>query len=318
MAARSKPVTETRMFKRLLNTHRFIAHHPLTKRKKFPAIRRFLKWQVVSRLAPGRLEVPFVEHTKLLVGRGMTGATGNYYTGLHEFRDMAFLLHLLRSGDDFIDVGANVGSYTVLASGVVGARTLCFEPAPQTFSSLTDNIVLNGLSSRVQAVQAAVGAVEGEVRFTTDRDTMNHIERPSEKDIKTAADGRPASIRVPLHPLDRWAHDVRPVLLKVDVEGFEADVLAGAAAILQSLGLLAILIENNEGVAAMTSPGSVHNRLLDAGFSPANYDPFSRSLTTSSSKDVGDSCNGLYVRDRGTAGERLRSSRPFRVLGQTI
>ena len=45
---------------------------------------------------------------------GMTGATGNVYCGLHEFEDMALVLHALRPRDLFVDVGANVGSYTVL------------------------------------------------------------------------------------------------------------------------------------------------------------------------------------------------------------
>jgi hypothetical protein len=42
--------------------------------------------------------------------------SGNIYAGLHEFGDMAFVLHFLRAGDLFADVGANIGSYTVLAS----------------------------------------------------------------------------------------------------------------------------------------------------------------------------------------------------------
>ena len=57
----------------------------------------------------------------------MTGATGNIYAGLHEFVDMAFCLHLLRSGDLFVDVGANIGSYTVLASKVAGANSVTLE-----------------------------------------------------------------------------------------------------------------------------------------------------------------------------------------------
>jgi thymidylate synthase len=63
----------------------------------------------------------------------MTGATGNIYAGLHEFEDMAFLLHLLRSEDMFADVGSNIGSYTILASGVVGAKSVAFEPVPSTY-----------------------------------------------------------------------------------------------------------------------------------------------------------------------------------------
>jgi hypothetical protein len=49
---------------------------------------------------------------------GMTGATQNIYVGLQEFVDIMLTLHFLRKGDLFLDMGANVGSYTILASGV--------------------------------------------------------------------------------------------------------------------------------------------------------------------------------------------------------
>jgi predicted RNA methylase len=75
----------------------------------------------------------------------MTGATGNIYAGLHDFHEMALLLHFLRPCDVFVDIGANVGAYSVLASGVVGAKTFAFEPVPQTFACLRDNVRMNDL-----------------------------------------------------------------------------------------------------------------------------------------------------------------------------
>ena len=105
----------------------------------------------------------------------MTGATGNIHTGLHEFADMAFTLHFLRHTDLFLDVGANVGTYTLIASGVRKARTIAFEPDPQSMTSLRRNIDLNGLNGRVVLEQAAVGTEEGEVEFTIGQDTANHV-----------------------------------------------------------------------------------------------------------------------------------------------
>ena len=65
--------------------------------------------------------------------RRMTGITGNIYAGLHEFADMAFVLHFLRGRRPVRRCGrANVGSYTILVSGVVGCRTIAFEPDPIT------------------------------------------------------------------------------------------------------------------------------------------------------------------------------------------
>jgi hypothetical protein len=66
----------------------------------------------------------------------MACATGNIYTGLHEFEDMSFLLHFLRPADLFIDIGANVGAYTIFASGIVAATSISIEPISQIFEIL--------------------------------------------------------------------------------------------------------------------------------------------------------------------------------------
>ena len=105
----------------------------------------------------------------------MTGATGNWYCGLHEVRDMAFVLHLLRPGEQFLDVGANVGSYTVLAAGAVGAHVTSVEPVPLTFAHLQRNVVLNGLSGNVNAWQGGLSDSAGTLRFTSEQDTVNHV-----------------------------------------------------------------------------------------------------------------------------------------------
>lgn len=82
---------------------------------------RILRWQLGSRLLGSRVVVPFVDGSWLLVGTGMHGATGNVYVGLMEFEDMAFVLHLVCEGDEFLDVGANMGVYSILAA-TRGAR----------------------------------------------------------------------------------------------------------------------------------------------------------------------------------------------------
>src|SRR5207248_910045 len=71
----------------------------------------------------------------------------------HEVAEMAFVLHVLRPSDKFIDVGANVGSYTVLAAGAVGSRVFAVEPIPTTFGFLRRNVALNGLGELVRCWQ---------------------------------------------------------------------------------------------------------------------------------------------------------------------
>src|SRR5688572_4540737 len=96
--------------KRLLD---FVLSHPLTRDHPTSAVARVARWQFQSRL---QRDVTFnwLGGSRLIIRRGMTGATGNIYVGLHEFHEMSFILHLLRQDDLFADAGANVGSYTVL------------------------------------------------------------------------------------------------------------------------------------------------------------------------------------------------------------
>jgi hypothetical protein len=133
----------------LADTLRFIVGHPLNRDGRTRALGRFLRWQFTTRLSPKPVAFPFVDDMRFLAERGMTGASGNFYCGLHESEDMAFVLHLLRPGDVFYDVGANVGSYTLLAA-TAGARVHAFEPSPPTAARLRRNVALNALEERVQ------------------------------------------------------------------------------------------------------------------------------------------------------------------------
>src|SRR5688572_24996940 len=155
----------------LLSLLNYIMNHPLNERNKIKAVQRFVKWQVGTRMLPFPIVYSFTEKSKLIIEKGMTGATGNLYCGFHEFYDMTFLVHLLRPDDFFVDVGANVGSYTVLAGAHVGARTYSIEPVPSTFSKLINNIAINKLHEKVTPLNIALGSNKGSIQFTSALDT---------------------------------------------------------------------------------------------------------------------------------------------------
>ena len=79
------------------------------------------------------------------------------------------------AGDLFADIGANAGSYSVLAAGITGAAVVAVEPAPDAFARLQANIVLNDLNHLVQLHCCAVGSETGTVKFSTSQDTTNHV-----------------------------------------------------------------------------------------------------------------------------------------------
>lgn len=293
----------------LLNTLSFLLNHPLSQGRKLRTLARFLCWQLGSRLLPGEVVWPFVNDACLVVRPGMTGATGNIYVGLHEFEDMAFLLHYLRPEDLFVDVGANVGSYTVLAGGGIGAACLSVEPLPQAFAALRRNIALNDMGGRVQALNLGLASQPGVLRFTSQLDTVNHV-LSQEEDQADA-------IEVPVRTLDEIVGDAAPALLKMDVEGYETEVLAGAQRVLANPALRALILElNGSGHRYGFDEDAIRRQLRDLGFAACAYRPFERTLMpVSGTTGVG---NTLFVRDLEYVETRLRTAPAFRVSGREL
>lgn len=293
----------------LLNTLKFINDHPLAGRHKLKAFTRFMNWQISQALKPGKKIVPFIGNTRLSVEKGMTGATGNIYTGLHEFHDMGFLLHFLRASDWFIDVGANVGSYSILASGVVGAHSISIEPVPQTFKKLEKNIDINGIQTKVLAMNIGIASVKSSLRFSCDADTVNHVLKDQMKGHDT--------VEVNVNTLDGILENLPyPTLIKIDVEGFEQEVINGATKILESTILKAIIIElNGSGGRYGFDEKNIHHQLKEAGFSPFSYDPFTRTLTPLSNFG---SLNTIYLREIDFIEQRLKTAKNITVFSESF
>ncbi len=279
-----------------LDTLSFILNHPLGRQHPLATLKRFARWQIISRFHDETI-IDWIDGAVLGVKRGMTGATGNVYCGLHEFVEMAFLLHLLRPGDLFLDIGANVGSYTILASKVCGTRSIAFEPDPAAVLSLRRNIALNAIEDRVSVEQVALGAHNGEVPFTVGLDTMNRVATANDQNSQI----------VEVKRLDDIPGVRGAVFAKLDVEGFEDEVIKGGMSMLLSSNLLAIQCESHG--PAMT------DALIAHGFDEYFYDPLSRAL---SKKPFGyKASNALFVRDAAQVTLRIEGS-PRRKVYESV
>jgi len=291
-----------------INLLQFITNHPLNKGRKLKAIIQFMKWQFVSRLVPGDVVYEWVNGSRLLVRTGETGLTGNIYTGLHEFPEMGFLLHVLKSDDLFIDVGANVGSYTILACSAVGASGYAFEPVPTTYKRLMENIRLNHLENRVVLNNIAIGREQAVIKFTSDMDTVNHALAEGEQ--------RPNAISVQVSTLDTVLINESPVLMKIDVEGFETPVLEGGSETLSKKSLNAVIIElNGSGNRYGYDESRILELMFDHGFKTYSYNPFSRELINLKGKNL-SSGNTLFIRDKAAILDRLNESPVINVHGK--
>ncbi|MDB5089781.1 MAG: FkbM family methyltransferase [Mucilaginibacter sp.] len=288
----------------------FILGHPLGKRHLLKAIFKFCVWQLQTTFSKGGMFVKdFVAPVKFYATKGLTGITGNIYVGLHEFNDMAFLLHFLNENDTFYDIGANVGSYTLLASGVRSSKCISIEPVQSTYDLLCKNIKLNNLQHKCQAINAGAGARKGILKFSTSEDTTNHVISEGENTFGL-------SIDVNVITIDSIVTEGAPALIKIDVEGFETEVMKGMAATLENETLKAIIIElNGSGTRYGFNEEQIHKLLLSNGFLAYVYDPFKRSLNK---MDSYGAYNTIYVRDLAAVNQRIQNAPVIKVFGELI
>lgn len=294
----------------LLNTIKFITDHPLNRENKLRSIIRFAKWQVGSQLSPGAVVYDWVNGSRFLVKTGEAGLTGNIYTGLHEFADMGFLLHFLRPEDLFIDVGANVGSYTILACSAIGARGIAFEPVPSTYKRLADNMRLNHLDEKVRYINKGISDQQGIIAFTSDSDVTNHALASGEQ-----SDNK---VIVEVTLLDTALAGEDPSLIKIDVEGYETPVLAGAQRILENSALKAVIMElNGSGRRYGFDESKILELMLSHGFQTYSYNPLTRKLINLKGKNS-DSGNTLFVRNKSVVEDRLSVASKVTINGQSF
>ena len=171
------------MMQALLSILKVIVNHPFNSEHKLRSIIGFFKYQVETRLMGTKFLVDWVDDAKFITMKGENDLNGNLYCGLMEYEDMSFLLHFSKKTDTFFDIGANVGSYTILASGVRGCHSICFEPLPSTFDRLLDQIKINRIDSLVDARNNGVGDKSGKLEFTNNLNCLNKVNtNPSNKD----------------------------------------------------------------------------------------------------------------------------------------
>jgi hypothetical protein len=156
----------------------------------------------------------------------------------------------------------------------------------------------------VDVRQFGAGAESGELKFTEGYGGLNRVTFGQSGET------------VPVLPLDTIFQHRTPIVLNVDVEGFEPNVIAGAQRLLLDPALKALIMETN-GMAAHygLDENGMHQHLLGHGFSVFVYDPFTRNLRP---LDGPTAPNTLYVRELPLMEERLTSARPFTIMGKVV
>ena len=180
-------------------------------------------------VVPGRLR-KWRTHSEPFVHKGTRGVRLRlhpsqyideriYVDGVYERRFLEFLRHRIKHGGTMLDVGANIGNHALYLNDLFD-QVHCFEPSSKAAARLEENIQLNRLR-HVHVHRMGFGASEGSIPFSNDENLALGKFLPND------AAGEQL---LPVITGDKWASDARldrVDYIKIDVEGFEYEVLLG-------------------------------------------------------------------------------------------
>ena len=145
-----------------------------------------------------------------------------------EFSVFTTLKSCVAEGGVVLDVGANIGMYSMMFARWVGAtgHVYSFEPAPESLRALRDHVLLNELADRIDVIGQAVSDEIGEASFYAHSASGENSLNPHFAQRVAGA----SSVRVPVTTIDEFCgtRGIRPSLLKIDIEGFEFSAVRGA------------------------------------------------------------------------------------------
>jgi len=193
-------------------------------------------------------------------------------------------------GDVLVDIGANVGMYSIWAAAVHGARVYAFEPESQNFAVLNRNIMLNRLGGQVTAFCLALSDRSdysllhlsqfgvGGSGHTYGADLDHHLQPRASHYLQ-------GCVSASLDHLVAQGAIAAPTHIKIDVDGLEHKVLAGCSATLRDPQLKSVLIEINSNL-------DEHRRLVGEltalGFSYSDEQVMAARRTEGASTGVGN------------------------------
>lgn len=181
--------------------------------------RPYLNWRPITQVCRTRFNARMVCHMQDFIQRKII------FFGVWEPQLTAFVERRLQPGDGFIDIGANVGYFSLLASRSVGQHgcVLAIEASPRIHTLLLKNLQLNPSAANVRAVNIAVAEREGRIPiYSPGDDRLGETTMRAERGFVPEGEVRCA----PLGRIAMAEEMARARLIKIDVEGAELPVLS--------------------------------------------------------------------------------------------
>ncbi len=187
--------------------------------------------------------------------------------GEYEKFDIDLIRAIVPDDGHFIDVGGNVGYYSlsVAARPAFRGKILAFEPLPKLWELFNRSIKENGFADRISVRQLALANVPGELQLNNAEETNNAGATRLIIDNLDKKIGR----MVEVETLDRVVGGMHPDAMKVDIQGAEGLFLQGAeqTIVIHKPTMLMEINRDMLAVLSKTTPGAIHRHLTDLGYS---------------------------------------------------
>ncbi len=216
-----------------------------------------------------------------------------------EEAEISFLRRFLRPSDIFIDIGSNIGLFSIHAANIVGEKgsVFAYEPTPKTFTRLIENIQLNNLEN-IKAFNIGISDSKGTLCLKVSSsgfDAWNTF--VGQEDFKFSR-----QVDVPVETLDdiyqyTFSENKSSIaLIKIDVEGWERHVLIGAQSILKKQDAPVLMVEFTETnlLAAGTNCYEIYDLVASYGYKWYTYD-FKENILSFDPKRIHYPYNNLFA-----------------------
>lgn len=211
-----------------------INKHPLTSNYKLKTVLKALII-FIKIIIKNKIEIKWINNKKIIInGLKDYSSIFNYLFILFDFKEMKFLSKILNSNITFIDIGANSGVYSVLASSYC-KNIYSFEPNINVFKDLKKNLKINKIKNK--CLNLGIGKNNSIQRVTKNLGDKNYILKKFDKNIP--------SYKIKIKNLDFFKFKKKKLVIKIDVEGYELDVLMGSIKTFYQNKLIVIIIEMN-------------------------------------------------------------------------
>jgi FkbM family methyltransferase len=239
--------------------------HPANRGRRAMAVARAIRWQARKRLTSRPVDFTAYGFVVRCYSDSVEASRLHYFGPLYDWEEMGFLSRYLRDGDGFIDGGANIGTYALLAASIVGpsGRVDAFEPVPNAAERLRGNIALNRLEDLIRVHELALGAAPGTGLLSLDWDMANRLVRDAEEMPGQSQEVRIGTLDDIL--VGNYAAG------KLDIEGAEMAALQGAERHLSAANPPVWILEALEHQLRKVggSRAELLSLLRDHGFRPA-------------------------------------------------